>query len=259
HELLAHAAAVQAFRAGGYGPGGQPGRIGIVLDVEDAFPAGPSDADQAACRRYTQHYSSLFADPLFKGHYPQELIEWLGPMAPKIQPGDLEQIRQPVDFLGINYYRGMRVSYDTGGGHLKCRAVNSTEPLWGYTELGWGMYPSGLTNVLRRFKDEYGNPPLYITENGTATPDQPDASGFVNDTARVNYLRGHILACHDALQTGVDLRGYFVWSLLDNFEWAEGYAPRFGLVRVDYETLKRTPKRSFAWYGDVIARCGLED
>ncbi len=251
--LLAHAKAVQAYRAGG-----QQGEIGVILDVEHAFPASESEADQEACQRYSEHYAGLFADPLFKGHYPEKLMAWLGPMAPKTQPGDLELIAQPIDYLGINYYRGVEVRYGTGS-YLKCDVEHRSEPLWGPNEMGWGVYPGGLTQVLLRFKEQYGNPRLFVTENGVPTPDQPGPDGYVDDRARINYLRAHILAAYDAIQLGANLQGYYVWSLLDNFEWAEGYTPRFGLVRVDFPTGRRIPKRSFGWYRDVIARNGLEE
>ncbi len=254
HELLAHARAVQVFRAGGY-----RGEIGIVLDVEHTSPASESEYDRAACRRYTGHYVDLFAGPLFKGSYPPALMSWLGTMAPQPLDGDLELIHQPLDFLGINYYRGMVVGYDPYGGHLKCRAVHRTLPELGYTEMGWGIYPPGLTAFLVEFKEKYGDVRIFVTENGCAVSETPAPDGEVDDRLRIDYLRAHILAIYDAIQAGVDVKGYFAWSLLDNFEWAAGYAPRFGLVRVDCSNGQRVPKRSFAWYHDVIAHNGVEE
>jgi beta-glucosidase len=253
HELLAHARAVQVFRAGGY-----RGAIGIVLDVEHVTPASQSEFDCAACQRYTEHYVDLFASPLFKGCYPHSLMNWLGAMAPQSQAGDLELIHQPLDFLGINYYRGMVAGYDPYGGHLKCQPVHRTLPGLGYTEMGWGIYPPGLTAFLVGFKEKYGDLRFFVTENGCAISETPAANGDVEDRLRIDYLRAHILALYDAIQAGVKLNGYFVWSLLDNFEWSAGYTPRFGLVRVDYSSGQRTPKRSFSWYRDVIARNGVE-
>ncbi len=257
HLLLAHARAVQAYRAGGW-----KGEIGLVLDVEDAIPASQSEADLAAWRRYEQQYYGLFAAPVFHGHYPQELMDWIGPMAPKIQPGDLDLIHHPIDFLGINYYRGTSVRYEAGGGYLKCHVSHRTQPMMGHTETGWGVYPHGLTEVLLRFKNNYGNPKMFVTENGCATPDLVDAAGYagsyIDDWQRVVYLSSHIEAAHRAIELGCNLQGYYAWSLMDNFEWAEGYAPRFGLVWIDFDTLKRTPKRSFHWYQQVIANNGLE-
>jgi beta-glucosidase len=127
------------------------------------------------------------------------------------------------------------------------------------TAVGWGVYPSGLSRVLKDVAAATGNLPVYITENGCATNDIPGADGFVEDHARIDYLRRHLLEVHSAIRDGVDVRGYFVWSLMDNFEWSLGYRPRFGIVRVDYETLRRTPKLSARWYRDVIARNGLEE
>jgi beta-glucosidase len=170
----------------------------------------------------------------------------------------LEIINQPIDYLGVNYYRSTQISFDPQGGHLKCRAANLTKPMWGFTEMGWGVYPSGLTAVLENLSKSYQLPPVFLSENGCATLDIPDENGFVNDTERIEYLRSHFAAALKAIQAGVNLRGYFVWSLIDNFEWSEGYTPRFGLVRVDYDTLERIPKGSYYWYREVIARNNLD-
>jgi beta-glucosidase len=254
HLLLAHGRAVEVFRQGGY-----RGQIGIILDSEHSLSASDSDADQAAWQRYYEQDTGLFADALFEGKYPALLMDWIGPMAPRVLSGDMAVISRPIDFLGVNYYRTTRVAFSPGGGHLKCRATPQTMPMWGHTEIGWGVYPAGLTAVLLNITERYGNRPLYLSENGCATCDVPDGAGYVDDVERVDYLRGHIRAAHAALQAGVDLRGYFVWSLLDNFEWSEGYTPRFGLVRVDYATQTRTPKYSYHWYCGVVRRNGLAD
>ena len=252
HQLLAHGRTVQLFRAEGC-----TGRIGIAVDIEHSFPASESEADQAAWKRYDSHYARLCLDPLMRGEYPQELLDWLGAMAPQVHPGDLEIIRQPLDFLGVNYYRAVQVSYDPGGGYLKCRVGHQTAPLRGHTEMGWGIFPDGLAAVLLRLKNEYGNPAVLVSENGCAVPDAPDAQGVIRDQARIDFLRSHLLAAHTALQDGVNLEGYFVWSLMDNFEWAEGYGPRFGLVFVDYPSGARLLKHSYHWYRDVIAANGF--
>ena len=253
HLLLAHARAVQAFRRGGY-----DGEIGIILDSEHVVPAGDLPEDRAACDRYKALDTYLFTDPLFLGTYPADLMTWIGSLAPDVQPGDLELIAQPVDFLGINYYRSMAVGYSQKANFLKAGAAHRTLPMWGHTEIGWGVYPTGLTEVLLDLARRYSLPPLYLAENGCATRDIPDEIGYVGDVERIDYLRGHISAAWDAIQDGIDLRGYFVWSLLDNFEWSEGYVPRFGLVRVDYKTLERIPKLSSSWYRQVIERNGLD-
>jgi beta-glucosidase len=174
-------------------------------------------------------------------------------------PGDMEQIASPLDFIGVNYYRGMSIAFDPGGGFLKCRADHMTSSLRGYTPMGWGVYPAGLTAVLLEIKQRYGNPRVIVTENGCSALDQPAADGNVDDWERIDYLRAHLIAAHRALQAGVNLQGYFVWSLLDNFEWTEGYAQKFGLVRINPSTLARQPKRSFHWYQDVIAHNSLHE
>jgi beta-glucosidase len=202
---------------------------------------------------------SLFLDPIFHGRYPQALLEWIGPHAPNVQAGDLATIRQPIDFLGVNYYATEVVSHSVDGGLLKAHGQQLSAPGWGRTEMGWSVNPPGLTEVLLDLKTKYGNPAVYITENGCAFNDQPDGRGFCADWARVNFLREHFRAAYAAIRAGVDLRGYYVWSLLDNFEWAWGYSRRFGLVRVDYDTQRRIPKQSALWYSGVIARNGLAD
>ena len=252
HQLLAHGKTVQTFRSGGY-----PGEIGIVLNFEHAIPASNADADTMAAYRYLHQYMGLFADPLFKGQYPIEMMEWAGSMGPKIEVGDMDIIKTPTDYLGINYYTSFTVAYDPNGGHFKLRATPKTLPLSGYTELGWGVYPQGLTEILLAFKNDYGNPRMFVTENGCATLDQPNEQEYVKDYERIQYLRAHLKEIHHALQLGVNLHGYYYWSLLDNFEWAEGYRPRFGLCRVNFDDFKRTPKKSFYWYHDVIKDNGL--
>ena len=254
HLLLSHGRAVDAFRQGGY-----PGQIGIVLNTDHSIPATQGEADLAARQRHYENLIALAAGPLFKGQYPQMLMDWIGPLAPTILPGDLEQIDRPMDFLGLNYYFSTEVAFDTRGGQLKLQATPKTLPMWGRTEMGWGVYPSGLTELLLDFKNNYGNPAIYITENGCAALDCPDSQGFVNDPERIQYLRAHLIAAHDAIQAGVNLQGYYVWSLMDNFEWAEGYRPRFGLIRVDFSTLARTPKQSYHWFREVIAANGVSE
>lgn len=249
HLNLAHGKAVQVFRQGGY-----PGKIGIVLDLENYIPETQSEADLLATRRILDQSHHVFLDPIFKGHYPAGLIEWLGALAPQPQAGDMQIISTPIDFLGVNYYFTSKIRYETWGGLLKAGSRMVSAPMWSQTEMGWGVYPEGLTAILLKLRDQYGNPEVYITENGVAVPDEPDENGFVQDRERIAYLRRHLIAAHDAIQQGVNLRGYFLWSLMDNFEWAHGYRPRFGIVRVDYSTQKRIPKLSAHWYSEVIHR-----
>lgn len=254
HLLLGHGLAVQAFRQGGY-----TGQIGIVFNPQHYVAFSDREADLAARDRAYANGVSLFLDPIYHGRYPQALLDWIGPHAPQVQTGDLAAIRQPIDFLGVNYYTTEVVSHSVDGGVLKAHGQQLSAPGWGRTEMGWSVNPPGLTLLLLDLKAKYGNPPMYVTESGCAFHDQPDSQGFCDDTTRVNFLRDHFRAAHAALKAGVDLRGYYVWSLLDNFEWAWGYSRRFGLVRVDYDTQRRIPKHSARWYSEVIARNGLAD
>ncbi|HSM24859.1 MAG TPA: GH1 family beta-glucosidase [Anaerolineaceae bacterium] len=248
HLLLSHGSAVREFRKGGY-----QGKIGIVLDSEHSFPASFAEQDLLAWQRYYEQDTGLFADAIFNGKYPELLMKWIGCMQPNVDTGDMEIIKTPIDFLGVNYYRGMKISYHQTGGFLKCKADHVTLPMAGTTEMGWGIHPTGLHTVLKNIKDRYGNIPLIISENGCAAHDAPDENGFVDDQERINYLNLHIRSAWKAIQSGINLEGYFVWSLLDNFEWAQGYQPRFGMVNVDYNTLDRIPKQSFYWYKSLLA------
>lgn len=252
HQLLAHGKAVQAFRSLGH-----KGEIGIILNFEYAFPASDNEDDVAAAHRYLAQYVDLFADPLFKGKYAEWILDWAGSMAPQIQAGDMEIISTPMDYLGINYYTSFIVAFDPNNGHFKCRVCPKTLPLWGITEVGWGVYPQGLTEILNIFKECYGNPPMMVMENGCAALDIPNREEYVEDHERIQYIRAHLRELHRAIQDGANVHGYYYWSLLDNFEWAEGYRPRFGLCRVNYSDFKRTPKKSFYWYHEVIKQNGV--
>jgi len=254
HLLLAHGQTVQQFRQGGYG-----GQIGIVLNLDHFVAASDSAADQAARQRAVDENTNLFMEPLYHGRYPQALLDWIGPHQPVVQAGDLDLIRQPLDFLGINYYKTHRVEYAVNGGLLKLRAGPVSAPGAGLTEMGWGINPGGLTALLVDISKNFGSPNLYVTENGCALVDTPDAQGFVADWGRVNYLRDHLHAAHEAIRAGANLRGYYAWSLLDNFEWAWGYGPRFGIVRVDFETQQRIPKQSALWYREAALANGFAE
>lgn len=248
HLLLGHGKAVQAFHEGGYG-----GQIGLILNLNGLLPASASEADRAATQRVHDETHALFLDPVFNGTYPQALFEYIGPHQPKVQAGDMEQIHQPLDFLGLNHYNTDLVAFDVNAGLNKARLIPYSAPGWGRTEMDWGINPDGIKQELLYLKEKYGNPKLFITENGCAMPDVPDENGFVADWDRINFLRAHLQAVHDAINIGANVHGYFVWSVFDNFEWERGYGPRFGLVRVDYESLARTPKQSAFWYRNVIA------
>ena len=253
HLLLAHGQTAQLYRQGGY-----PGEIGIVLNIGHYLPASSSQADADACRRAYEEAASLFLMPLFRGEYPQYLMDWIGSHRPVVMPGDMEAICQPLDFLGINYYTTHHISHSVEGSILKTSGPTISEPGWGRTEMGWGIYPSGLTAVLLDVHQKYQPAKLFVTENGTALIDTPDASDHVADWGRISFLREHLYAVYAAIQAGAPVKGYYYWSLMDNFEWAWGYRPRFGLVRVDFATGKRTPKESARWYSQTIARIGFD-
>ena len=254
HLLLSHGRAVQVYRHGGYA-----GKIGIVLNMSPYQPASDSEADRLAAERIDQLYTRMFADPLFKGGYPELLSTWLAPHAPEVYPGDMEVISQPIDVVGINYYNKSAVAYHHEGGQLKFNSWNISAPGLGTTDMGWGIYPDGLREILLDVHTRYNVPELYVTENGCAAVDEADEAGFVDDRDRIEFLRAHFRAAHQAIEQGVPLKGYYVWSLMDNFEWARGYGKRFGIVHVNYQTGERTPKASAAWYQDVIARNAIED
>jgi beta-glucosidase len=232
--------------------------VGTANSHSPVWPASSSAADVEAARRYDVLWNRLFADPVLLGRYPEGIAEVMpGPVSE-----DLAVIAAPVDFYGVNYYNPTRVadpgSPFAGGGRMTTTDLPfKTVPVEGYerTAFGWPVVPEGLREVLVLMRSRYGDalPPVYVTENGCAYDDAPDETGRVDDPQRIGYLDAHLRAIADAVEDGVDVRGYYTWSLMDNFEWAEGYTKRFGLVHVDFETQRRTPKTSFAWLRDVIA------
>ena len=250
HNLLrAHARAVEAYRAEG------TQRIGIVVNLEPKYPASMSDEDQAATMRADAYMNRQYLDPVLFGRYPDELRTIFGEAWPLHASEELAFLRQPIDFVGVNYYtRGVTTSDPTA---LPVRAGRVNQPRHPYTETGWEVYAQGLADTLQWVTDRYGRIPLYVTENGAAFYDPPQPlDGKVDDPLRVAYYRSHLRAAHDALCQGVDLRGYFAWSLLDNYEWSLGYSKRFGIVHVDYATQQRTPKASARFYAEVIRTHG---
>jgi beta-glucosidase len=249
HNLMrAHGAAVHAYRAEG------KHEIGLVVNIEPKYPASESPADQAATQRAHAYMNEQYLHPALLGRYPPELKEIFGDAWPDFDPEDFKLIVQPLDFVGINYYT-RSVTQANDSYPLKAGAVR--QPLATYSETGWEVFPQGLTDLLLWFKNTYGDLPVYITENGAAFFDPPVAeNGHVCDPLRINYLHKHLRAIHDAIEAGVDIRGYMVWSLLDNLEWSLGYSKRFGIVHVNYGTLERTPKDSARWYSDIIASHG---
>jgi len=248
HLLLAHGKAVQAYREGGH-----DGQIGMALNLNGLIPASESEEDRAATQRVHDETHALFLDPLYNGTYTEALYEYVGPHQPKVQTDDAKIISQPIDFLGLNYYNTDYVKFDLFGGLNKARLIPYSAPGWGRTEMNWGIDPDGIKREVLYVKENYGNPKIYLMENGCAMPDVPDENGFVTDWDRINFLRAHIRSLHEAIEQGANVHGYFAWSILDNFEWERGYSRRFGLVRVDYETMERIPKQSAYWYRDVIA------
>jgi len=250
HNLLrAHAAGVRAYRAQGRHA------IGLVVNLEPKYPASQSPEDLAATARSDAYMNRQYLDPVFLGRYPEELTEIFGPAWPDFRPEEVETLREAIDFLGINYYTRSVTKDAPSSPPVRARSVRQKRHA--YTETRWEVYPPGLTDILLWVRERYGDLPLYVTENGAAFYDPPTAEGTtVEDPLRVDYLKKHLLASGRALEHGVDLRGYFAWSLLDNFEWNHGYSKRFGIVHVDYETQRRTPKASALFYADVIRTRG---
>ncbi len=239
HLLLSHGLAMTAMRKAG-----TSAKLGIVLNQWTADPATDSDADRAMAEFEYARSVQWFMDPIFKGRYPELALRGHGENAPVVHDGDMAAIHQPIDFLGCNYYF-----------RSWCSAANPPVPapaVHGVTDMGWEIYPQGLTELLLKMKAEYELPPIYITENGMANPDQP-VEGVVADTGRIAFVQDHLAALKAAMDAGVDVQGYFLWSLLDNFEWNSGYAKRFGIIHVDYATQERTLKQSAHWYRNFVA------
>ena len=239
HLLLSHGLAMSAMRE--ENPKAQ---LGIVLNQWPSDPATDSPADRALAELEWARSVEWFMDPIFKGRYPELALRAHGADAPQVAPGDFDVIRQPIDFLGVNYYFRHYASAET--------PPREAPAVLGVTDMGWEVYPQGLTEMLVRLHREYTLPPVYITENGMASADRVE-HGKIDDPARIDYLRRHLQALKAAIDAGVDVRGYFLWSLMDNFEWNSGYAKRFGIVHVDYATQQRTLKASALWYRDFIA------
>ncbi len=255
HNLLrAHALGVQAFRAASTR---KNSKIGIVVNLEPKYPASDSDADIAATRRAHAYMNRQYLDPIFFGRYPREMSEIFGDAWPKHRASEMKLLSEPIDFVGINYYSRSVTRHDERDKARPLRAWRVRQHQHTHTETGWEVYPQGLTDILTWVKQRYGDIPLYITENGAAFYDAPHPiEGEVVDPLRIEYYRQHLLAAHRAIDAGVNLRGYFAWSLLDNFEWSLGYSKRFGLVHVNYETQERTPKSSAHFYAKVIRTRG---
>ena len=247
HQLLGHGLATVALRALGVK------QVLITNNYSPIWPASDSAADLAAAGAWDTLQNRLFTDPVLLGSYPDMSAFGLDIAdVDYVRPGDLAVISPGIDGLGVNYYNPTRVS-----ALADSPLPFQMEPIDGYpvTAFGWPVVPAGLTEQLVQLRDRYGDrlPPLYVTENGCSVPDEPAADGSIDDQFRISYLDGHIRALAAAIGAGVDVRGYLTWTMMDNFEWAEGYHQRFGLVYVDFETLRRTPKASFGWYRDMIS------
>jgi beta-glucosidase len=243
--LVAHGLSVQAIRSAD-----SELQAGIVLNLWPAEPAEETPENIAVAEQGWQEGGDiLFLDTIFKGHYPPAGWDKAGENRSQVQPGDMALISQKLDFMGVNYYS--RVVLDAKGERVYPEGAE-------YTEMNWEVHAPAFYRLLTRINREYRLPPLYITENGASFNDEVSADGSIQDPRRQAYLREHFIQVHKAMQDGVDMRGYFVWSLMDNFEWGHGFTKRFGLIRVDYDTLKRTPKDSAKWYAGVIRENAVE-
>lgn len=244
HLNLAHGLAVPRIRAAVPGA-----RIGITNIVTDVVAASDSPADRAAAERVDAGSNRVFLDPVYLGAYSDAVLETLPGLRDHVRPGDLELIGAPLDFAGVNHYQRVIVHHRPGAGMLDA-VETPAEPAT--TSFGWSVTPDAFAAVLRRVAAEYTRLPIYVTESGASYDDYVDPDGVIADHERVAYLRGYLDAAAEAIRGGVDLRGYYAWSFLDNFEWAEGYSKRFGLVYVDYRTQERIPKLSAHWYRRAI-------
>lgn len=261
HVLLSHGYAVQSLRANAK----LPLKVGIALNLAPVYSASDSERDRKATRLPDGIGNRLFLDPILKGRYPEDLSStWVwkllersvvrlqdGKARKGIQPDDLKVISEPLDFLGVNYYTRMVVRYSPLLGYAEIK------PLEGEYSQMWEVYPQGIYDLLVRLQRDYGHPNLIVTENGAPEPDEVSADGKVHDPQRIRYLQAHIAQVQRAIQNGVPVSGYFVWSLLDNFEWVFGYSRRFGLVYVDFKTKQRILKDSAGWFGGVIQKNGI--
>jgi beta-glucosidase len=229
-------------------------KVGIVEQLFPVHALSDSDADRAAVRRVDGLFNRWYLDPILKAEYPADIAELLSFLPSPVLPGDLETIATPLDFIGVNHYTRQFARHDSNLPLFEFMVdLMHREPGAEYTEMDWEIYPPGIGEVLARLRSDYGNPNVFITENGAATTEVVEPNR-VHDPAREKYLRSYLAEVHSQIAQGSRVNGYFVWSFTDNFEWAHGYDKRFGLVRVDYETQARTIKDSARWYADVIRK-----
>jgi beta-glucosidase len=242
--LLAHGLAVPIVRRNS-----PNARVGITLNLAQTYPNSDSEADRAAAQRFDSFMNGMFLEPLYGRVYPEETLGMLAEAAPRFEGGDFEIIAAPTDFLGVNYYTPNFIKDAPEQPGIQAVAERREGE---YTEMDWLVYPQGLRDLLVDVSRTYPTGPLYVTENGAAYQDAPPQNGRVADTQRARYYAQHLAACREAIDAGAPLKGYFAWSLMDNFEWAFGYTRRFGITYVDYETQERTLKDSARWYRQVI-------
>jgi beta-glucosidase len=245
HLLLSHGRAVEILRRNS-----PESQVGITLNLDNPYAASDSPEDIAAARWVDGLHNRWFLDPLFRGSYPDDMLDAWAEIMPEVHDGDLKLISAPIDFLGVNNYTSPIVAADENGGRSRIVRRNDVDR----TDMGWEVVPEGLEDLLIRLHHDYEPDAIYVTENGAAYADVRGHDGSVNDPERQSYLESYLAGASRAVAQGVPLRGYFAWSLLDNFEWAWGYWKRFGLVYIDYATLERVPKGSFYWYRDFVAK-----
>ena len=246
HLLLSHGLAVPVIRNNCSGA-----NVGITLNLTPQVPASPSAQDRNKARWMDGFINRWFLDPLVGRGYPQDMVKDFGNSMQFVNPGDMDVIATPIDFLGVNYYtRGIARFTDISEEENEPRTVFPNDE---YTEMGWEVYPQGIYNILGRLHFDYAFPAIFITENGAAFRDEIGPNGQVDDPGRLSYIQRHLDMVHKAIEIGVPVKGYFVWSLFDNFEWAHGYSKRFGLVFVDYKSQRRILKSSAKWYQQVIS------
>jgi beta-glucosidase len=251
HLLLAHGLATQALRADG-----ATGKLGITCNLTSPHPASGAAEDVAAAKRLDLFENRVFLDPLFRGAYPEDMPEYYAGISDLdfIRDGDLETISTPIDYFGVNYYQRHLVAADPADPIRGWKRLPDTKQ----TAVGIGVHPEGLYEILTRVSRDYTDVPLIVAETGIALHDYTDPEGEIRDVDRVDFYDGHLRAAHRAIEDGVKLSGFFPWSFLDNFEWAGGYAYRYGMYYVDYPTQVRTPKWSATWYAKVTRAGGLD-
>ncbi len=261
HLLLAHAQAVDIYRK--HYQKEQGGQIGITNNCDWREPLTDSDLDKQAAQRALEFFLGWFADPIYLGDYPETMKAGVGDRLPVISDEDRVLIQGSSDFFGLNHYTTMYAAeagdepveqqvYGNGGLNEDQKIDLSVDPTWSVTDMQWAVVPWGCRKMLQWIANRYSNPEIYITENGCAYDDPIDTSGQINDQSRVDFYESYLEECAKAIELGVNLKGYFAWSFMDNFEWASGYDKRFGLHHVDFKTLKRTPKSSARWFKRML-------